>query len=459
MAEQNTENNSLQLIDAQQYVIKEIAVVTKGGERLDISSMMIELNIFDSILMPVMSGVMIIRDSIGLSNYLTFDGSESLLIHIKKDKNSSELYDFKRAFRIYKQGERIDFTPLNETYSLSFVSDELIFSDQQRVNQSYEMTYTEIVENILNNYLKVPASKLPPKTVIEKSVGVKKVVIPNLRPLEAIEWCAKRALDERQAPDFLFYENRYGFNFKTLTGCINSPIVEDQYIDYRMKNMPDSNPINTMRSIRVLEIVNQTDNIEKTRSGVIAGKFIGFDPTTRSIQTNEITYDDHFKLIKHINPYKLVNSIPNRDKMNNVDMYNSKKTVSSFSAPRKQSNYIKKYDPTSIPKEDTVEQFLFQRKAILKNLTDRRLKVTTPGNFKLTSGENISIIIPKIGLKIPGDTEENNDKTLSGKYLVIATRHILSYRKFETIVEVATSSSLHKPQDGHEQQTKSILEY
>lgn len=451
--------DNLTLTDAQQYVIKELAIITKGGERWDVSLLMIELNIFDSIFVPVISGSMIIRDSVGLSNYLVFDGSESLLIHIKKDVDSTESYDYKKAFRIYKQGERLDYTPHSETYSLSFVSDELIFSDQQRVNQSYEMSYTEIVENILKNYLKVPQNKLPPKSRIEKSVGVKKVVIPNLRPIEAIEWCAKRALDERQSPDFLFYENINGFNFETLSTLLNSPLSEDQYIDYRLKNLNDSDAIRAMRSIRVLEIINQTDNIEKTRSGVVAGKFIGFDPTTRTIQTTEISYDDHFKLIKHANPYKLVNNIPNRDKMNNVDMFNSKKTVSSFSALRKESNYIKKYDPTSIPKEDSVEQFLFQRKAILKNLTDRRLKLTTPGNFKLTSGKNISIIIPKIGEKVSGDTEENKDKTLSGQYLVLATRHILSYRRFETIVEIATSSTLQKSQDGHDLQTKSILEY
>lgn len=447
----------LNLTDAQQYVIKEIAIVTKGGEKWDISTVFIELNIFDSIFVPVVSGTIVLRDSVGLSNYMVFDGSESLLIHIKKDKDSNEWFDYKKAFRIFKQGERLDYTPHSETYSLSFVSDELIFSDQQRVNQSYEMTYTEIVENILTNYLKVPQKEL--KGIFEKSVGVKKVVIPNLRPIEAIEWCAKRALDERQAPDFLFFQNRTGYNFVTLSTLINLPLSAEHYIDYDLKNMSNYTSIEGFKSIRVLEITNQNDTIEKTRSGVVAGKFIGFDPTTRTIQTKQISYNDHFKLIRHGNPYKLVNNIPNRDKVDNVEMFNSKKTVASFSALRKESNYIKKYDPTSISKEDSVEQFLYQRKAIFKNLTDRRLKIATPGSFSLTAGENIRVTIQKIGQKVPGDTEENKDKTLSGNYIVLATRHIISFQRFETIAEIATSSTLHEAESGNQIQTKSILEY
>jgi hypothetical protein len=32
--------------------------------------------------------------------------------------------------------------------------------------------------------------------------GIRDIVIPNLKPLEAIEWCAKRAIDEKKSPNF-----------------------------------------------------------------------------------------------------------------------------------------------------------------------------------------------------------------------------------------------------------------
>ena len=136
-----------------QFHINELVLVTKGGN-IDISAIYEELNIFDSLLSPVMTGNILIKDANGLSTKLIFDGSESLLIDISKDKNS-DIARFKKAFRIYKQSDRSNDTQTVETFVLEFVSDELMYSDQQKINQSYDLTYTQIVEKILLDYLKI----------------------------------------------------------------------------------------------------------------------------------------------------------------------------------------------------------------------------------------------------------------------------------------------------------------
>ena len=123
---------------ASRFTLNELSIVTKKGI-LDISKIYGEINIFDSILSPVMTGVISINDSIGLSGKLIFDGSEVLLINVGKDTDSAALR-LKKAFRIYKQSERKNLTQNSETYNLEFVSDEFIFSDQQRINQAYKTT-------------------------------------------------------------------------------------------------------------------------------------------------------------------------------------------------------------------------------------------------------------------------------------------------------------------------------
>ena len=87
-----------------QFKINELIIVTKSGS-IDITPIFIELSIYDSILMPVMSGSILVTDAIGLSSILSFDGSEALLIDISKDENS-DVGKFKKAFRIYKQSNR-----------------------------------------------------------------------------------------------------------------------------------------------------------------------------------------------------------------------------------------------------------------------------------------------------------------------------------------------------------------
>src|SRR5210317_27330 len=193
----------LNVRESNQFKIKELTLVTKAGP-IDISSIFVEINIYDSLLLPVINGSVSIIDSVGLSSKLIFDGSEAILINIAKDADS-DIAEFKRSFRIYKQTNRQNENQSTESYILHFCSDELLFSDQQRINQSYTGKYSDIVEKILINYLKVRENNLG--GIYENSVGLRKVVIPNLRPLDAIDWCTKRAVDIRNSPNFMFWQN------------------------------------------------------------------------------------------------------------------------------------------------------------------------------------------------------------------------------------------------------------
>jgi hypothetical protein len=417
------------MLKSTQFFLDELVLVTKGG-KIDIKNIYAEINIFDTLFLSVMSGNILINDSIGISSKLLFDGSESLLISIKKDKDS-DILDFKKAFRIYKQTERNSERPGMESYLLHFTSDELLYSDQQRINQSYETNYSKIIESILVDYLKVPQNNLG--GTYEFSSGIQKVVIPNLRPLEAIEWCAKRALDSNQSPNFMFFQNVAGFNFATLSSLLTQPAVLD--ISYETKNINGVTSFDEIGGARHLEVVSQNDNIERTRSGVNAGKFIGFDPVTRTISTRNISYGDHYSNMKHGNDTPNFTQIQNRGGAKNSEAFNSRKTVSIFDFNRQYSEYIKKNDPTTLSKGTSIESWSFQRKAIIKNLMSKRIKLVMPGNFQLSSGFNVNLNVPIIG------EHRGEDKSISGKYIIVASRHIIGFEKHETIIEVASSSS------------------
>ena len=420
---------SLNLLKSTQFFLDELVIVTKGG-KIDIKNIYGEINIFDTMFLSVTSGNIVINDAIGLSSKLLFDGSESLLITIKKDKDS-DILTFKKAFRIYKQTERQSSRPGLESYILHFTSDELMYSDQQRINQSYEANYSKIVERILVDYLKVSENNLG--GTYEFSSGIQKIVIPNLRPLEAIEWCAKRALDSKQSPNFMFFQNVAGFNFATLSTLLTQPAILD--VTYETKNVKGENPFGNMGGARSLEVVSMNDNIERTRSGVNAGKFIGFDPVTRTISTKNVSYGDHYSNMKHGNDTPNYTQIQNRDGGSNAQSFNSRKVVSIFDFNRQYSEYIKKRDSSSLSKGESVESWSFQRKAIIKNLMSKRLKIVMPGNFQLSSGFNVNVNAPIVG------SSRGDDKSINGKYIIIASRQIIGFEKHETIIEVASSSS------------------
>ena len=415
------------------FSLNELAIVTKAG-KLDISKLFQEINIFDSLLSPVMSGAVVIVDAIGLSSKLLFDGSEVLLVNIGKDTDSSS-FRLKKAFRIYRQTNRATLQQNAEAYTLEFVSDEFVFSEQQKINQSYKTTYSDVVNKILVNYLKVPEQKL--NGVFQETTGIRDLVIPNLKPLDALEWCAKRAVDQRRSPNYVFFENNLGYNFASLSYLLSSDYLFK--IKFPAKNLEETKPNQDLLSPRHFEVVNQSDKIKTIREGVAAGTFIGFDPITRTIQNKRIGFEDHYNAMDHGNDTANFSQSKNRGGEKATQAFDSKKVVSIFGANIKNSEYIKKYDPTSISKVETPEDYMFARKAIFANLMNKRIKLVMPGNFQLTSGFNLNVRVPDFSKKESGS--ENEDRSLSGKYLIIATRHIIKYDMHETVLELATTSN------------------
>jgi hypothetical protein len=88
---------------------------------------------------------------------------------------------------------------------------------------------------------------------------------------------------------------------------------------------------------------------------------------------------------------------------------------------------------------DDTHEYIPRRKAILNNLTQRRMTITLPGNFAVTSGYVLEVNAKSYATI--GDVTEKNDKSVAGKYLIVATRHIINPQKHETFCEIATDST------------------
>jgi hypothetical protein len=437
------------------FHIKKMEIIKKDGDTVDIRNIYEELNLFDSIFSPVSSGNILLTDAIGLSEELKFDGSEAIKIEIVKFLDDDRA-SFKQAFRIYKQTGRQNQNQGSEKYILHFVADELLYSDQQRINQSYDMTYTEIVKKIMEKYLKIPTNELD--GIFDTSMGIRKLVIPNLRPLAAIEWCAKRAVDDYQSPNYMFFQNKVGFNFARLSNLLTLDHILD--INFKVKNLEKDKLISELCGARYLEIIDQRNSTERTRSGVEAGKFIGFDPLNRKIDFKNIGYYDHYDKMKHANKTPNLSEIPNRETKKNIEMFDTKKVVSTFNTSLKNSNYVKKNDPESILKADDTENYIFQRTALLQNLMSRRIKLVMPGNFQLSSGFNVKLKAPNFSEKETGTNDSNSDESINGKYIIIASRQIIKYDKHETVLEIATTSTMSdRVEQGTMKQTEEIKNY
>ena len=423
---------SLNITQATQFKIRDLTLITKLGN-INIIGIYQEINIYDSMFMPCVRGEILILDAIGLSSRLLLDGSEYLSMEISKgDESGSTL--FKKTFRVYKQSGRENLNQNSEIYLLYFASEEMIFSEQQKINQSFNGTYTDIVNVILKKYLAVTNAKLG---IIEQSKGLHTVVVPNLSPFDATTWLSKRAVNSESLPSFLLFENKYGYNFVSLSTLMkNFPIMN---IGFGIKNIPGSEETE-FYGAREAKIINSIDVIENIKNGVFAGKFIGIDPLTRKVNINKLDYKQTYGLSKtHLNKYPNFTGAINRQEKDSAQMFDSKISLYAFSSLRGSSPWVSQKDPKTATVIDDTHAYVFQRAPIFTNLLQTTIHLNLPGNFAITSGAIVNLAMPSRATK--PDVGEELDETLSGKYIVTATRHIIKGDMHETVIEVATDST------------------
>lgn len=424
----------MSLNQSTQFVVKNLAITSFDGQRrFDVRAIYDELNIFDNLMSPVMSGNILIRDAIGLSNKIKFDGSEYLEIELVKDEDLPGKLWFKKRFVIYKQSDRKQINQTSEVYILHFVSEEFILSQQKKIQQLYKGEYSSIVSKILKDHLKVE------KSIVETTKGIKEIVIPTLSPLDAIEYIAKRSIGMKGLPDFLFWETQMAYNFVSLSEIMTRGAVAE--INFGTKNLSQSvtgqDPSMEIYGARDVKVLSQFNLAENIVGGTYAGKFVGFDTLTRTIATTTISQDDVYKLTGHANSNKNNATIPNKDKKTADKMYDSNLTVYPFQYARTKNEWLKKKDSKTANIIDDTHNYILQRKTIFYNLMQKRLKITVPGNFMLMSGYNVQVNMPNRSQ----DNTSDGDKSLSGKYVITGVRHVIRFDKHETVLEVATDST------------------
>jgi hypothetical protein len=296
------------------------------------------------------------------------------------------------------------------------------------------LTYSEAAVKIMSDYLGIKKFG-----IYSSSFGVRNILVPSLEPLVALQWLATRAVDENQSPGFIFFENRMGFNFTNLTTLFSFPSLTR--VNFSAKNISD-NLGEEFTGARSFEVITQNDFVRNTKSGVYAGKLVAFDPLSKTIQEKQHTFKEMYDTGEHANESPNVSLIKNRSGLFQTQMYNSRIVAYPFFGNRRNSDFIKENYPTSVSLDEDTENYKFQREAIFQNLFSKRVKLVLPGNFNLSSGFCIDLDVPKRSVLVDG--ENTFDSSLYGKYLIVATRHIIRPNMHEVVIEAVTDSSNYK---------------
>lgn len=421
-------------------------IYADGHEGLELKPVITEMTYYEDLFGNACSGSLLMSDSSNYQHEMALCGDEflkmMLLSHGKSDDQA-----LKKYFRIYNTNKRNLSKDMNENYVLNFSTEELFLSEQYRVCKAYNAKISDIVIDIAKNYLNIQDSELEGNVIPTDQAF--HFIVPNLKPMEAINWLCTHAVAEDsrlRGSTYLFYQDRKGWNFKPLLGIYgdfqkygvmyNS---DTNPYEYRTKNT-ESEDIAAVgnsdqdKNILSYQIMNNYDVMEATQDGVFANKLIWSNNLNRTHGIKKFDYDEYFKdlkdtlpLYKEKQPYGLMSDAEDRFKKKHNEVPD---TVVKMGF-KTENNQITKTIP--------------HRYVQLRLASATRLKIAIPGDTELTVGVTVYI-----DLKAPAPVEAANaspkkklDKFYSGWYLVTALVHRIDQDfGFETVLELCKDSFL-----------------
>ncbi len=421
MASLDREYNSFSIEDLS------ILYISDGQEKtVNIKGLVEQIEITENIISPVITGSVLVIDTFNLGKLLR---TGSCFLRMKISKSGKDDFVYEKTARIYKQEKRKSQTPNSEIYVLYFCSEEMILSEQTKVSKGYKDTYSNVAKNILNEFLNISDNEC----IISDTKGVKNVVIPALKPLNALFWCASRAVNSQDIPDLMFFENKNGFNFISLSDLFAQDSIP---INFSAKNTALEDDKSDLFGVKSSQITKQFNLLESIKKGTYSNAILGYDMITRTFFKQNIKAE-YYDKAKRLNQKPIVPSVSNKKGTFAGEAYDSKWSFVATDSQYSLSNYAKKNYPNM--KQHLPEFSLAHRSSIMSFLNTKKMKMMLPGNFGLTVGMILNLQYPKRGSI---NEEDPLDPSFSGNHMILAVRHVIRPSQHETIIEIASDSEM-----------------
>ena len=411
--------------NAGDFTLDGILVVGSSGQKINIQNLVREINIYQSIDAPFISGNMMISDAEGVTELLPFLGQERLLFELKTPGRSNSINFNKYNAIIYNMETRFHTTDRMQSLVLNFTTPEHYKNIRTKISKSFKGTISEIVQKILSDTSFLGTNK---GLNIEKTKNNRKYVIPNLNPFQAINLIKEEAVSaEESAPHYLFYENQDGFHFRSLDsllGQLGSLSVPHKEI-YRFEPPPSPMggrpvPEQVLPTILHWEAQDNSNSFVGLRKGMYASTLYTHDIFNKNIQKFEFDY------------------VKDRGKRNTT---NQRKKTSSTQIP--QTKIDKKKTITEFPDAaifvhpsgsdkmhtlgtyNNADKWLQEGRSRALERQFFTLKIETYGNTHVMPGDIINVIIPSNKTMSGTEAKDSVDPILSGRYLVTAQHHLV----------------------------------
>ena len=420
--------------------------------RIDIQNIILSIELQQSIFNRTMVGKIQVYDTKDVRTLVPIVGLErlNLRFHTPGLTGINAVANDGHPFHIYKiESVAPDRSGSagGQAYDIYFCSRESYFNTFRKVSKAYTGQVEKGVDDIFKNTKYLNSTK---DLYIEPTKNIHKVVIPNLRPFEAIDMLAKKAISGKyENAGYLFYETKEGYQFRSIesllavAGSIARP-AKWSY-NFGMKSVRHHTGgkeiVKDLHGVESWTLTKPVDVLSNIDGGAYASKLIEHDMFNKTI--NESFYDyakdfgNHFHT-EHQRGYKTKKKMP----LPVAKFDNSRRTLSqeydqkvmlksSTSNIHDTVEAGQTYTIDPISNRHTLQKALSQRKL----LTCGILEFTAPGNSILQAGDIITFDMPLLE-PLGHNKKLNSNPYWAGRYLIYDMKHSINRTEDRYSIEV-----------------------
>jgi hypothetical protein len=401
--------------------IDKVQIITSDGFYQDIAAQVINIQYYEDLFSPFISGSLIVKDSLDLVNLFPFVGEEFVELEISTpslDKN------IKGRYYIYKLSDRELIGDNIVVYQLHFISVEAIVDLNKKLSRVFTGNVGSLIKNLVADTTDgLQSSK---EVYTEQTVKDTKFISNYWSPSKCISYLTEQAINKNGIPSYVFFENRDGFYFISLDSLYGQDNYQSfTYDKYTRDNLAGGgsvrNPQEDFKRITNISIPTGFDYMNRISSGMFASKAITYDLTNKKYNVRNYNMFDNFNKQNHLNPYSIASD--RAIFKSNSLVVNYQRTLSTFSGFTDTTSY----------------NSFQQRISLMKQAEANKIEITVPGRTDYTVGQKVSVTLNKVEPISSSDTDIT-DKMFSGFYLISAINHYITRESHECNMELIKDS-------------------
>lgn len=404
--------------------IEQVRVVTSTGFYQDITNQIIGIQIFEDLLSPFITGTLILKDTLDLINVMPFVGEEYL--DLKISTPTLKTGNISGKFYIFKMTDRDMVGDRSVVYQLHFTSQDALLDLNKAISKTFSGKVSDVAKTLLTD--KVNGMQVTKKYNVEETDNSTKYTSNFWSPLRNILYLTENALSKSKAPDYVFFENRDGYNFTSLSTLYKQvPLQNFIFDNYNRDDRAGGGSIKNLnedyRRIQTITIPEGFDYIDRITSGMYGSRLYTHDITSKKVTSKNFDMLANFKTKTHLNTYPAASS----------------KVVYRYGA--KVITEPKYYNNFSNFGNATNTEFIQERLSLMKQAESTKIEIVVPGRMDYTVGRTVSVKLNKIQ-PIAKNDRDTLDNVFSGNYLISAINHFITREKHECTLELIKDSLL-----------------